>query len=290
MRFIGASCSANARKGDLRGSLLDNELLIQLTERLSDSGRISQWSTVSNLRIALNQVWRMVITHRLDLSLIDEIERIVRSVKLPDIYRGMKQQFAIDRHIVESIKNLRDVGLDRNLPEPLSKAMDELYQSPGVKQAFEARFVHYYVELFQTLPANHQEWPAIHDAIKKVDHAISHDPSLDSAMARVLGVGSPMIPLILGMIQTQCRMLLEASAALKQYALTAMVPVSLPFDGQESIDPFWGKRLHYELQRGGFAISSDGRDFGQDNPFGLKQGLTLRIRTRWEPRGVGPTY
>jgi hypothetical protein len=289
--YINADFRTKLFRQDIAGALEDCRVTLGLTNHLEAStSSVGIWTFLTGIRSALGGIWRIMLVRPHDLNLLDLLDQLVRDVKIPDFYEVMGAEFAKGRQTVEEVKNLRDVGLDRTLPDSFSTAMDRLYQTPGVKQAFEAKYVQYYVKLFESLPANHEDWAGIQSAIKKIDKEIARDPNLDAAMARALGVGSPIVPLNLGILQIEKRIWAEGIAALKLKATTGMYPMSLPIKGEESMDPFWGKPLHYQLQSDGFTISSEGRDFGSESPFSLKRGSAYRFREGWEPRRPGFAY
>lgn len=289
--FIGNQCRMDLRLGNYPDALRNTETLLLLTERLAGSSTsIGWWSIVGGFRTAMGGLWRIMLARPNDSAVLDQLDRLIHSVELPDLYRMMAVDFAMGRDAISRIKSLEELGLDRNIPRPMSKTLDELYQTPGVKQAFEAKYVHWYVRLFQSLPGNHEDWPGIHDAIKMVNKEIARDPSADMAVTRALGVGNPINPLVMGMMQVEHHILIEAIAALQKHIKTGAYPLALPIEGPVSIDPFWGKPLHFQLTRGGFTIWSKGRNFGNDNPFGMKNGSTFRFRERREPVRMGNAY
>ena len=285
--YVSADCVSKLR-WDMSGALKDLNTGLKMARLLpAYSTTMGGWGLIATELGAVRRIWRILLSRPNDLATLDQLGKLVDLMSVPDLYRLMQTDFVVGRETIRTIKSLEEVGLDRNTPASFSRTVDSLYQAPGVKEAYDARYVRTYARLFEALPTDREDWPAIHAAMAKVDKEVFEDKGLDNAVNRALGIGSQEFPLILGMMQSEQRVLKEAVAVLKAHAGTGRYPKTLPIAGPTSIDPIWRQPFTYKADSGGFTISSRGRDFGKDSPTAIKRGNLFQYRDHREPGRIG---
>ncbi len=277
MRHIGIYLEDKIREDDTADALRDLKTLEALAEHGPEyqpgydwDWRVWQfWSVLTEARWALFQ-------HHDDPDVIDSVDRLAKGVKLPSLYKSLEFDFAQGRRIINDLKSIRQVA-DVHAPEAVSNAMDALYQAPGVKQAFDDKFVQAYVDAFRGLPRDQEDWVRIYTALGRSERAVSHDHSLQSWMVKALGVGNPTMALTCARIEVLQRMLIEACGAFRQHLATGKYPDKLPIGGMTAIDPLWQRPYHYEASATGFAMRTDPRHFDRRTPSWTGNGIVFQF-------------
>jgi len=236
----------------------------------------AQWR-ITAIREVTGASWRILLRHPGDLTILDRVGNLLDRVKMPDLYRSLQVNFILGLSEIETIKSLQELGLDRNTPPAFNQGVDNLYETPGVRQAFEAQYLKTYMGTFAALPKDREAWPDIYYALKKFDKGVQEDRSLENSLNHALLTNSPLTALLYGATQSGLHVLVQAVAALRIHARTGVYPTTMPVAGSNSVDPLWGKPLTYSLLNDGFSVASKGRDFGKDGPFYTKNGIVFRF-------------
>ena len=220
-------------------------------------------------------------------DVLHEVEKFAKTIEPPDFYQKLESEFVLGLDTIHHIKSLEDIGLDRNTPKAFSKALDSLYQSPGVKEAFEERYLHVYLEFFKRLPADSHDWLAIHRVLKQFRKELDDDMSVDNAMARQMAPAVPSEPLTYAAVEASKRLLVTTIEILKHHRDHESFPKKLPGSGPNTIDPLSGKPLHYRQEADGFTVYSVGVNmkddggkfiFGQTNIKPRPDDIVFRFR------------
>lgn len=291
LNFISAGCRSKFRQNDAFGELKDLSTLLSLAEHFPRySTPNGSWTIITAEAVVMGQLTRIARRNASDTAILDRVAELLARVRLPDLYKLIQTEFVIGHETILRVTSLREIGVQIYAPDPIKKAIEDLYQSPGVKQAYEANFIRRYIRIFEKLPQDSEDWPAIHSAIAKMNDELDKDKSIDNVLNRALGRADAVGPLVIASYQAELRILQEAVAALRQHSTTGKYPMSLPIPGPTAIDPLWHFPLRYMVQTDGFTISSTGRDFGKYNPMGMKSGSVFRYTEGREPGRMSLTY
>ncbi len=231
----------------------------------------------------MSGLWRVTLRYPKDPVMLGQISQLVNDIKIPNLYKSIQARFVLGRTTIQQMKSLQEVGLDQTTPEAFTKAVDALFQSPGVRQAFDERFVRTYIRTFKALPQDHEDWMRIHTVLKRLNKEVADDQSIDNVINRALGIASANAPLMHGWLQTQQRILAQAISVLRQRSTTGHYPPNLPLTGELSIDPFSQKPLRYAPTLYGFEISNTVMDFGKQCPYYMKRPIVFKYDERREP-------
>jgi hypothetical protein len=139
---------------------------------------------------------------------------------------------------------------------------------------FEAKHVQAYRELFQSLPKNEQDLPAMSAAMKKFTAHIENDDTLANKLNQLL------FPVFAQAEAAFAKMQAEKRVSLLAVKLLRMRPEGLPADlskfGALAIDPLTGKSMLYVRKGGGFKVWSVGGDLNDNG--GRKRGTGVNYK------------
>jgi hypothetical protein len=247
------------RSGNINGAFEDINAALVLANRAPAYAPvfIGSWGADIDM-MAFQTLFRIAQVHWQDPTVLRRIDHLTRRIELPNFYKSLETEFVLGLDSVHRIKSLEEVGLDQNTPKAFSKTLDALYQAPGVKEAFEERYLHVYLEFFKRLPADPQDWVKIHLVLKKFRKELNDDMSVDNAIARQIAPAYPGAPLSNGAVEAAKRILLTTVAILKVHRDQEPFPSTLPISGTDTIDPLSGKSLRYRKEFDGFTLYSVG--------------------------------
>ena len=267
------------RSGNLDGAFDDISSALLLAKRAPPFAPvfIGSWGADIDM-MAFQTLFRMVQVHWRDHAVLARIEHLLRDIEFPNFYKSIETEFVLGLESVHRIKSLEEVGLDQNTPKAFSKTLDALYQAPGVKEAFEERYLHVYLEFFKKLPADSQDWVQIHYVLKKFRKELNDDQSVDNAIARQIAPAYPGAPLSNAAAEAAKRILVTTIAILQKHHEEEPFPNVLPITGRDTIDPLSGKALHYRREADGFTLYSVGVNMIDDG------GKTVYGATNLKPR------
>lgn len=253
------------RSGNLDGAFDDISCAFLLAKRAPPFAPvfIGSWGADIDM-MAFQTLFRMVQLHWKDRAVLARIDHLVADIEFPNFYKSIETEFVLGLESVHRIKSLEEVGLDQNTPKAFSKTLDALYQAPGVKEAFEERYLHVYLEFFKKLPADSQDWVQIHYVLKKFRKELNDDLSVDNAIARQIAPAYPGVPLSNAAAEAAKRILVTTIAILQKHREGDPFPSVLPISGREAIDPLSGKALHYKREADGFTVYSVGVNMKDD--------------------------
>ncbi len=207
---------------------------------------------------------RVLQLHWREPDIVRRVGEIANTVKFLDLYKLLETEFALGLDAVHNIKSLEEIGLDKGTPKAFSKTVDSLYQSPAVREAFEEKFVHVYIEFFHRLPASHTDWAKISQTLRAIRKELNSDNSIDAGVARAL------TPTYLGMAdtfgssETILRLLQVGVLLCLEHSRLGQFPQDLSPEAVQMVDPFGGKAFHYKPQKDGFTLYSIGPNLKDD--------------------------
>jgi len=289
--YIGAEAQMKVVQKDFAGAFRDLTTLIALARHSGEYNRLSRSSALGFDQTGIfNQLRWIASRNPTDMAVLSQVEHLASQLNPPDIYKAIQTDFVYAFETIGRTKNLEEIGLDKNTPAVFNRAVNTLYQTPGVRDGFKANLLKTYLRAFAALPKRSDDWLAVYAALKQIDKSIADDQTVDNVLTKAVLWLPPIPPLIFAWATMQKRLVLEGVAVLRQYHATGKFPAALPIVGDTSINPFWGDPLEYRVEGKEFSITARGRDFGKDGPQFTKRDIVFRFPPRREPPRSRQSY
>lgn len=183
---------------------------------------------------------------------------------LPSFRKSLAGEVVMGRAIIRQLKRVAELtemsdGDSEEAPKG-SSIENALFNSPLVKDAFDAKFVEAYREMFQTVPNDPNLWNEADLASAQVARRIEADKSFANTLNRILFPVFSQAAQAVGRLQMHRRLTGTALRLIEDRAQTGHYPTVLPNYGEMRMDPFSSDPLHYRLEGTGFRLYSVGID------------------------------
>jgi hypothetical protein len=163
---------------------------------------------------------------------------------------------------LESISQISAMGSGAEDSRPLPFER-QFMRSAKVKDAFDARYIEIYREVFRTLPRDAEQWEAAVEAMRRIERKVESDSSLSNTLNRIMMPVFTQAGEAVGQTIAR-RRVSQCAVRLLEMRLGGALPAKLPNFDKISIDPFTGHRLIYRREGNGFIVYSVGRDGNDD--------------------------
>jgi len=256
--YIDAEVSDRLKRGDLDGALDDLALDVQIARQSPEYGSVfgNDWRTRTQEAV-LDLLWQILVKHADDGDLLDKVDQLAKRIRLPKLSNLIETDFVRGRAVIVKITSLSQSGLYENMPAGFRKGIDNVFNSPGVKEAFEAKYVNTYLRLFNALSIDSEDWTGIHKAIVRINEQLEKDGSLDNLLAKKFAPEYNEIPGQYAQALAKQRMLLLSIELIRRRKTTGRFPDALPQMGLVSIDPATERPFNYEREPFGFTLVSE---------------------------------
>jgi len=244
-----------AERGDIKSALEDLNMIVHMARHASPYGSPLRQNGVTVSQIeALFVLWQIIAQDWNDGELLDKAESLIKLTRISSIAHLYEGGFVEGRAAIGRIRSLKDIGVYP--PEPINQIGNAFIESQKMKEAFDARFVRFTVNLLESMPQNPEDWVGIQTAIAKAGNDLESDRGLDSYVTKLLNRSySSWTPINCGKLQTLQRMLLTSIDILRRRNASGVLPNELVDSGLPNQDPFTHKPFHYRRIADGFTIS-----------------------------------
>jgi len=256
--YINAEVSDRLVRGDLNGALDDLALFVRIARQSPEFGSVfgNEWQTRTQEAV-LDRLRQIVEQHAYEGDLLDKVDQLTKKIWLPNLPKLIQTDFVRGRAVIARITSVSQFGSGQNIPAGFRTAIDSIIDSPGFRDALEARYVNTYLRLFDALPADSEDWIGIQNAIARINEQLEKDRRLDNFFAKRFAPEYNGVPAQFARALAKKRMLLLTVELLRRRKTSHRFPDKLPQLGLVSIDPATKRPFYYERKPFGFTLISE---------------------------------
>jgi len=253
-------------RGDWKGAL-DSIRMAQIVAQHSgnDPILIGLLVDIACESIAFRQFDDLVSNHAKTPGFADAAQKVLDGFgPLPSFRRSLSGEVVMGRATIRQLKSISELsamsdGGDDETPRA-SSIENVLFKSPLVQDAFDAKFVEAYREMFKLVPNDPNLWSEAEAGSTQVVTRIDADKSPANTLNRILFPVFSQAAQAVGRLQMHRRLTGTALRLIQDRAKTGRYPEVLPNYGDLRMDPFSTDPLHYRLDGTGFRLYSVGID------------------------------
>jgi len=219
---------------------------------------------------------RIVALHTKDPAFIAEAQKVLQGFgPLPSFRKSLTGEVVMGRVSIRQLKSVSDLNGDPSGEKAGPGSLEKMiFSSRMVQDAFDAKFVEVYRELFRDIPPGGEGWEKAQEVSKRVGEKIDHDNSVANTLNKILFPVFSQAAEAIGRVQMHRRLTGVALRLMADRNRTGKYPAVLPDYGDLGIDPFSGERFHYRLEGTGFRLYSVGTDRIDDDGKPIDRGRT----------------
>ncbi|AIE84997.1 hypothetical protein [Fimbriimonas ginsengisoli] len=269
-RLLCADAELRSERGDWRGALKQ----IERSERIAHhSGQdpilIGMLVGVATEAITVAALQRVIEDHRDNPAFVSEALKTVKQFgSLPDFRRAMMGELVLGRASIRGLNGSADLQMTGEPHAEPNRWEKAFFQSPQVQGAFDAKLVEAYRKMIEALPKDPSQWEKSYQVAVERGRAVEADHSIANTLNQIIMPVFEQAAQSVGQALMRRRLAITTLKLLDEKAHKRAFPRLLPNFGDDRIDPFSGKPLHYLREDSGFLLYSVGKDRVDDGGAG----------------------